>query len=68
MKIKQQIATAIKARREELKLNKRQFAEKIDINFQHLPNIENGVTNLTVKSVDKIFDALDLEILIKTKA
>lgn len=62
---KEDIGAEIKARRNQLKLTQQQLADKLNMKVQHIPNIEKGVTNLTVKSLLAICEALDMEIKFK---
>ena len=64
---KKQIGSVIKKRRTELNLTQKQFAEKIKMPFQHIPNIENGNTNMTIDSLERILRALELEMSIEPK-
>lgn len=62
---KEQVGADIKARRLQLGLTQKQFAEKLDIATQHIPNIEKGVTNLTLVRLLEICEALSMELHFK---
>jgi transcriptional regulator with XRE-family HTH domain len=62
---KEDIGAEIKARRQQLGLTQQQFADTLGMKVQHVPNIEKGVTNLTIKSLLAICTALDMEIKFK---
>jgi transcriptional regulator with XRE-family HTH domain len=61
---KEDIGAEIKARRIQLQLTQKALADKLNMNVQHIPNIEKGVTNLTIKSLIAICEALNMEIRI----
>lgn len=62
---KEAVGAEIKARRTQLKLTQKQLADKLKIAVQHIPNIEKGVTNLTLERLIAICEALDMEIKFK---
>lgn len=62
---KEQVGADIKARRLQLGLTQQHFADKLGIAVQHIPNIEKGVTNITLERLLEICKALDMEIKFK---
>lgn len=62
---KEQVGLEIKTRRNKLKLTQKQLAEKLGIKVQHVPNIEKGVTNISLNRLLAICAALDMEISFK---
>jgi transcriptional regulator with XRE-family HTH domain len=62
---KEQIGADIKSRRLQLGLTQKQLAEKLNIQVQHIPNIEKGITNITISRLLEICEALRLEIKLK---
>jgi len=62
---KEQIGAEIKARRIQLGLTQKDFAERLNIPVQHIPNIEKGVTNITLSRLLEICEALKFELKLK---
>jgi transcriptional regulator with XRE-family HTH domain len=57
------IGKRIKSRRTELKLSLRDLAEKTDLTASFLSQLERGVTNSSLKSLQRIADALGIPLL-----
>jgi transcriptional regulator with XRE-family HTH domain len=55
----------IKEKRKEKGISLNQLAEKTGINKGNLSKIENGHTNITIKTLKKIAKALDSKLIIK---
>ena len=44
------------------KLSQMKLAEKVDMNFNYIGQIERGEANVTIKTIKILADALDLEV------
>lgn len=66
MKLQEKIARSISTRREQLNMTKADLCNKTGITYRWICKIENG-GNISMKLLDKILDALDMEIVIKGK-
>lgn len=61
------IAEAIRERRKFLGITQEELAEICSISLRSLVDLENGKGNPTVEQLDKIINALGLELTIKIK-
>jgi transcriptional regulator with XRE-family HTH domain len=61
------IISTIKQRRENLKVNQENLAKLSGVGLRTLKQFEGGKGNPTLKTVQKIADALGLEICLKVK-
>ncbi|QOG11318.1 helix-turn-helix domain-containing protein [Arcobacter sp. FWKO B] len=57
----------IQQRRKELNLEMSDIADYSNISIPRLSNIENGKSNPTIKTIEKILDVLGLELVVITK-
>lgn len=48
--------------RKSRKLSQEKLAEIVDMNFGYISQIERGIANVTIKTMKKIADALDVEL------
>ena len=62
------IGRIIKARRKELNLELKDLQDYSEVNYASLSDIENGKSNPTVKTLEKILDVLGMELDIKVKS
>ncbi len=60
-----EIGKIIKKRRQELNLELKDLQEFSDVSYASISNIENAKSNPTVKTLEKLLDALGLEIHIR---
>ncbi len=67
MKIKE-IGSEIKKRRIFLKITQQNLAEITGISLRSLQYIEKGQMNPSIEQLEKILDAIGLEIVIRTKS
>lgn len=44
------------------KLSQIKLAEKVDMNFNYIGQIERGEANVTIKTIRELADALDVEV------
>lgn len=63
-----EIGKTIKNRRKELDLELEDIKDYSNITIATISNIENGKTNPTIKTLEKILSPLGLEITIKVKS
>mgnify|MGYP000893362548 FL=1 len=57
----------IQRRRKELNLEMSDIADYSNISIPRLSNIENGKSNPTIKTIEKILDVLGLELVVIAK-
>ena len=57
----------IQRRRKELNLEMSDIADYSNISISRLSNIENGKSNPTIKTIEKILDVLGLELVVIAK-
>lgn len=62
---KKEIGQIIRDRRKFLKITQKDFAEIVGLSLRNFVDIENGNANSTLDTLQKITDALGLEITIK---
>ena len=67
MNVQDIITEAIVARRKELCMSRYELEKRTGIAYNHLSKIEKGETSVTMRILDKLLDALGLELTIKTK-
>lgn len=58
----QLIGMRIRERRKELKLTQEQLAEKADMDYRSIGAIERGERNITIESLSKVANALDVSV------
>jgi len=63
----QQIGTNIKERREYLNLTQKDVAEMAGITFKSISEIELGIRNPSINTLNKVLDVLGLEISVQIK-
>ena len=56
------IGEVLKSRRKELKISQEKLANTIGIDRKHLSAMENGRQNMTISTLCKVADALDITI------
>jgi len=61
------IGKTIKQRRKELNLELKDLQDYSGINYASISDIENGKSNPTVKTLEKLLDVLGMELDIKVK-
>ena len=61
------IGKTIKKRRKELSLELKDLQDYSGINYASISDIENGKSNPTVKTLEKLLDVLGMELDIKEK-
>lgn len=66
MKLNEKITNAILAKREEIGMSRYELAKKSGLTYQRLMDIEKG-DGMTIKTLEAIFDILNLEIVIRDK-
>lgn len=66
MKLNEKITNAILAKREEIGMSRYELAKKSKLTYQRLMDIEKG-DGMTIKTLEAIFDILNLEIVIRDK-
>ena len=59
------IGKIIKKRRQELNLELKDLQDYSGVNYASISDIENGKANPTIKTVDKLLDALGMQINIE---
>ena len=59
------IGKIIKKRRRELKLELKDLQDYSGVNYASISDIENGKANPTIKTVEKLLDALGMQINIE---
>jgi len=64
---KKELGHIIRERRKYLNITQKDLSEIVDIGLRSLINIENGNGNPTFDQLQKISDALGLELVIKVK-
>lgn len=62
------IGKTIKKRRKELKLELRDLQDYSGVNYASISDIENGKSNPTIKTLEKLLDVLGMEINIEVKS
>lgn len=55
----------IKQKRREMKMTQREFAEIVDLHRTYLGAIERGEKNVTLETLIKLLDHLDLDLFLK---
>lgn len=66
MELSEKIKNAILAKREIIGMSRYELAKKSGLTYQRLTDIEKG-KSMTVKTVEALFDVLELEIIIRDK-
>lgn len=64
----QQIGTIIKERRDYLNLTQKDVAEMAGITFKSISEIELGIRNPSINTLNKVLDLLGLELSVKIKS
>lgn len=64
---KNEIGKIIRERRRFLKITQKDFAEIVGLSLRNFIDIENGKANPTLDALQKITDALGLQIIIKVE-
>ena len=64
---KQQIGTIIKERRDYLNLTQKDVAEMAGITFKSISEIELGIRNPSINTLNKVLGVLGLEISVQIK-
>jgi len=67
MNLKSLIGLAIKTRRKELQMQQTDLQDYAEIGSTALSNLEQGKANISVDKLEKILEALGLELLVKVK-
>lgn len=67
MSLKQTIGEKVKRRRTELKMEQADLQDYADIGSTTLSRLEQGKANITVETLEKILEALGLELVVKVK-
>ncbi|NOQ30711.1 MAG: helix-turn-helix domain-containing protein [Helicobacteraceae bacterium] len=67
MNIREKIGKIIKNRRAELNMEQSDLQDHSEMGSTTISRVERGKANVTIESLEKILDALGLEISIKTK-
>lgn len=62
------IGKLIKSRRKELNLELKDLQDYCGVNYASLSDIENGKSNPTVKTLEKILDVLGMQLNIEIKS
>lgn len=62
---KKEIGKIIRDRRKFLKITQKDFAEIAELSLRNFIDIENGKANPTLDALQKITDALGIEIIVK---
>ncbi|HBD94723.1 MAG: hypothetical protein A2015_03730 [Spirochaetes bacterium GWF1_31_7] len=62
MSLRIEIGRRIKQLREDMKLSQEDFAEKIAVDVSYLSGVENGKRNITLDTLDKITEKLNVDI------
>jgi transcriptional regulator with XRE-family HTH domain len=62
------IGKTIKKRRKELKLELKDLQDYSGVNYALISDIENGKSNPTIKTLEKLLDVLGMEINIEVKS
>ena len=62
------IGKTIKKRRKELKLELKDLQDYSGVNYVSISDIENGKSNPTIKTLEKLLDVLGMEINIEVKS
>jgi y4mF family transcriptional regulator len=63
----QQIGTIIKERRDYLNLTQKDVAEMAGITFKSISEIELGIRNPSINTLNKVLDVLGLELSVQIK-
>jgi transcriptional regulator with XRE-family HTH domain len=63
----QQIGTIIKERRDYLNLTQKDVAEMAGITFKSISEIELGIRNSSINTLNKVLDVLGLELSVQIK-
>lgn len=66
MELSEKIKNAILAKRVIIGMSRYELAKKSGLTYQRLTDIEKG-KSMTVKTVEALFDVLELEIIIRDK-
>lgn len=67
MDLKQLIGLAIKTRRKELQMQQVDLQDYAEIGSTALSNLEQGKANISIDKLEKILEALGLELTLKVK-
>ncbi len=67
MGLKQTIGEQVKKRRTELRMEQVDLQDYADVGSTTLSKLEQGKANITVETLEKILEALGLEIVVKVK-
>ena len=67
MDLKSLIASAIKTRRKELQMQQSDLQDYAEIGSTALSNLEQGIANISIDKLEKIFEVLGLELEVKVK-
>ena len=62
------IGNIIRKRRKELNLELKDLQDYSGVNYASISDIENGKTNPTIKTLEKLLDVLGMEINIEVKS
>jgi transcriptional regulator with XRE-family HTH domain len=63
----EQLGNIIRERRNELSFSQEQLSNKSDVAIKTIHSVELGKANPSVKTLDKILENLDLEIIVVNK-
>jgi transcriptional regulator with XRE-family HTH domain len=63
----EQLGNIIRERRNELSFSQEQISNKSDVAIKTIHSVELGKANPSVKTLDKILENLDLEIIVVNK-
>ncbi len=67
MNLKSLIGSAIKTRRKELQMQQVDLQDYGEIGSTALSNLEQGKANISIDKLEKILEALGLELVVKVK-
>jgi transcriptional regulator with XRE-family HTH domain len=67
MSLKSLIGSAIKTRRKELQMQQVDLQDYAEIGSTALSNLEQGKANISIDKLEKIFEVLGLELVVKVK-
>lgn len=67
MNLKSLIGLAIKTRRKELQMQQTDLQDYAEIGSTALSNLEQGKANISIDKLEKILEALGLELVVKVK-
>jgi len=67
MHLKALIGSAIKTRRKELQMQQSALQDYAEIGSTALSNLEQGKANISIDKLEKILEALGLELVVKVK-